>query len=439
VALLALAAPACDRMPPRPPGDVVVVLIDTLRPDHLGFYGYDKDTAPWLDELARRGTVFERAHSTSSWTAPSTASVFTGLYPTRHGVTEGFFAHRGRMRELSEGGRPVLPLNQLPTSVATLAERFQRAGYRTFGAAANVNIGHHIGFDRGFDRFHYAHKASAGALLKEVATWSDALQSSPAPTFLYLHLNDVHSPYEKREPLYTPQDDPLQDDISAYDSQIHYVDRKLAKLAEALDWGPGTLFAVLSDHGEEFGEHGGRRHDGGLHSELTRVLLMFRGPGVPAARITTDVSLVDVLPTLVELAGLPPDPPDATPLDGRSLVPLMRAEGDDAADFEARTLLSHRAMKGEKYGLSWWAVLRDGWKLIVDPEGEALYDHHRDFGEQRDRAAEEPERVRRLSSELQDLRSAEAPPAEPTTAVPLDDALLQALEELGYVEEAPEP
>ncbi|MGH0034797.1 MAG: sulfatase [Myxococcota bacterium] len=444
LALLSLV-PTCVTGPskPRPPGDVVLILLDTLRPDHLGFYGYPKETAPFLAKWAREGAVFERAHSTSSWTAPATASLFTGLYPTGHGVIEGFFAHRGRMTELSRGGSPVLPLNRLPDSLATLPERFARAGYRTFGAASNVNIGPHIGFDRGFDRFHYAHKQSARKVLAEVGSWRDAIVGSAAPTFLYLHLNDVHSPYERREPWFEAAEDPRAREISAYDSQISYVDRELARLSAKLDWQASTLVAVVSDHGEEFGEHGGRRHDGGLHQELTRVLMLFRGPGVPATRIAQDVSLVDVLPTLAELAGLPPEDPNAPSRDGRSLVPLMEPDAPERAGeragLEERALFAHRAMKREHFGRHWWAVVRDGWKLIADPDRERLYDHRDDFGEQRDRAASEPERAHALRSELDGFRARGFHSDSPTRAVPLDRDLLEALEELGYVEPAPAP
>lgn len=126
--------------------DVVVILIDTLRPDYLGFYGNETDTAPFLESLAANSTVLRRAYAASSWTAPSTASLFTSWYPPHHGVVEGFFAHKGRVKKVKETGHSSLPLNRLPTGHQTLPELFQQAGYHTLGLAANINNGDEIGY-----------------------------------------------------------------------------------------------------------------------------------------------------------------------------------------------------------------------------------------------------------------------------------------------------
>jgi arylsulfatase A-like enzyme len=438
-ALLALAAvaalgAACGGRPARSSPDVVLILIDTLRPDHLAFYGYDRPTAPYLASLARGGTVFEHANSTSSWTAPATASVFTGLYPTHHGVTEGFFAHRDRVRALAAAGTATIPLNRLPDGVATVAQVFERAGYRTYGAATNVNVGPDIGFDRGFDRFEYARRVSARRLFERIAPWGAEMASSTRPTFLYLHLNDVHFPYERREPWYVPQDDPLADDIAAYDSQIAYVDHQLAALGKAFGWDDRTLVAVVSDHGEEFGEHGGRRHQRGLHQELTHVVMMLRGPGVPAARVAAQVSLVDVLPTLIELAELPAPATGGARRDGRSLVPLMRGDPGVVTAFRARALLAHRVSRIRGSEEQWWATMRAGWKLVVDSDGAQLYDHARDPFEHHDLAAQEPARTSMLHAALDAMRTGAVRPAQARAAVPLDAGLLQALQALGYVD-----
>ena len=133
LALLTAGLAACGA--PEPPArkpNVVLVVIDTLRPDHLGFGGYTRETAPFLAGLAAEGTVFERAFSTSSWTAPSTASIFTGLYPPRHGVVKGFFAHFHGAQEDGLGEPQALDLVGLPREYPTLPELFQAEGYRTF-------------------------------------------------------------------------------------------------------------------------------------------------------------------------------------------------------------------------------------------------------------------------------------------------------------------
>ena len=151
--------------------DVVVFLVDTLRPDHLGLYGHPKEMAPFLAKLAASGVVFERAFSTSSWTAPSTASLFTSLYPPQHGVVEGFRVHTGHAKRMRQKAREVTELNRLPSDVKTLPETFDEMGYATFGVASNVNVGSEIGFDRGFDRFYRDAKAPASALLAKVMQW----------------------------------------------------------------------------------------------------------------------------------------------------------------------------------------------------------------------------------------------------------------------------
>ena len=130
-----LAAVGCRRSDERSRAphrgtDVVVIVLDTLRPDHLGFYGYARETAPWLAEVAARSRVFTRAFSTSSWTAPATASLVTGLYPTRHGVIMGLFAHRARVKELEAGGNPAIAVNRIPGGVTTLADLLAASGRR---------------------------------------------------------------------------------------------------------------------------------------------------------------------------------------------------------------------------------------------------------------------------------------------------------------------
>lgn len=168
LASLMLPALAGCRAPIR--HDVVLITIDTLRPDHLGFLGYPRDTAPYLSSLARGSVVFRRAFSTSTWTAPATASLLTSRHPQDHGVRSGFFVDRKRA---SPAGATAIRLPRLPDSMPTLPEFFHDHGYETFGITANVNVGPEIGFDRGFDHFARLHRlerrSSAGAELYDVA------------------------------------------------------------------------------------------------------------------------------------------------------------------------------------------------------------------------------------------------------------------------------
>ena len=146
---------ACSPRSAERKPNVVVVLIDTLRPDYLEVYGYPRSTAPFLSSLAKDSVVFEHAFSTSSWTVPSVASMFTSTYPHRHGVVQGLMAFKKQLRKLEKKERASLTLNRLPDGILTLPEHFKHYGYSTFGIAANVNLGPDLGFQRGFDRFFH--------------------------------------------------------------------------------------------------------------------------------------------------------------------------------------------------------------------------------------------------------------------------------------------
>ncbi len=425
-----------DKVPTRAPHagiDVVIVLIDTLRPDHLGFYGYERETAPFLAELASESAVFTRAYSTSSWTAPATASLLTGLYPQNHGVLAGFFVKKNKPKLNSIPRETELAMSRLPESINGIAGLLRDAGYRTYAIATNAHISPELGFDTGFDRYDYLKGHSVQDVEQALAAWAPEMLASPAPTFLYLHLNDVHGPYVRHAPWYEKDRDPLRDEISAYDSGISHLDGELRKIATQLDWTDDTLLVVTSDHGEEFREHGQLHHRGGLHQELTRILLMIGGPGIEAHRVSADVSLVDVLPTLLELLEI-----DAvTDRDGRSLVPILRADdGDVPASLSDRTLFAHRLEKARRFGKETWAAIQGRWKMIEGIKGQQLFDLENDFFEQHDRAGDEPEIRDALLAKLAEYRDHNRGLDENTEVnVSIDPATRRHLEELGYVEE----
>ena len=436
LALIAVfASVGCTDAPneraPHAGTDVVIVLIDTLRPDHLGFYGHERETAPFLAERALNAALFDRAYSTSSWTAPATASLFTGLYPKRHGVVAGFFVEDNKPGKNSMPVSLEMSLSRLPATIPGIASLLGEAGYRTYGIATNTHISPELGFDSGFDRFAYLRKATVEEVSATLREWAPGMLASPDPTFLYLHLNDVHGPYKRHAPWYQEKRDSLRDEISAYDSGISYLDAGLEKIATELDWNDDTLFVVVSDHGEEFREHGGIHHRGGLHQELTRVLLMISGPGIKAQRITTDVSLIDVLPTTLELAGI--DLPLGR--DGVSLVPLLAGD-PPSTDFTDRVLFAHRLEKAKRFGDETWAAIRGRWKLIDGVKGTELFDLDNDFFEQTDRLAQQPKEAGALRSRLFDFENQRHELDEDTTVpIAIDSEMRQHLEELGYVDD----
>ncbi len=461
LALVALFEASCSGERAERKPNVVVVLIDTLRPDHLPAYGYQHATTPFLAELAARGVVLENAYSASTWTAPATASLFTGLYPNQHGITEGFFVHmartarsEGEPQEEQQAARAgdeqagergsrgdmdrwegpqasTVSLNRIPDAVATLPERFARAGYATFGASANVNVTSRIGFDRGFARFadftgpEHGKGAAAELIRDQVRQWKPQMRGD-APYFLYLHLNDAHAPRRERAPLYQPDSTPFSAERAAYDGELRYLDSVLRELARELEWDDNTLVCVLSDHGEEFGEHGGTGHGYSIHSELMRIALFFTWPAqLPRGRrVETPVSIIDVLPTLAQLAGLGP----ANQVAGVTLAPALAG----GAALPARTLFALRFREGGVRQL--WAAQRGPWKLILSGKGPQLFDHRTDPFEKRNVAAEHPELVNSLMAELQAFRALEPTARGAKVEVELDAGALKALQELGYTD-----
>ncbi len=342
----------------RPP--VLLVVVDTLRADAVGFSAAPGAAAtPRLDALAAESSVFLACRAPSSWTKPSTASLLTGLYPPEHGALE--------------------PDAALPRGAATLAEVFRAAGWRTAAFSDNPWISPVFGYGQGFDRFHSrspsalmrgtlllravlqvravfagaeafaigpGHDAGARDLLgRAVAFLEDA--TDPRPAFAYVHLIEPHAPYTPRPPHgkgHCRVDPPPTSGLLPFDrapalpaadvlamranylGEVSSVDEDLGaaldrlRVAGRLD---SMVLCVTSDHGEEFHEHGGWTHGQSLYEELVRVPLLIRAPrGTAAAeprRIEAGCSLVDVAPTLLELAGVATD----APCSGRSQVLVM--------------------------------------------------------------------------------------------------------------------
>ncbi len=400
------------------PPDITLVLIDTLRRDHLDLYGYGRQTAPFLNELAQRSVVFERAHSTSSWTAPATATVLTGLYPPRHGIVLGHNAYGKKAGAEFEG----VSLRTLPGSSATLPELLREAGYQTFGIASNINIDPARGFSRGFDRFQ---RLPDDTLAEDMAAtleeWADE-RDPGRPAFWYVHINDVHKPYIKHDTWYECPEG-FDEPEARYDSEIGYVDQVLEGLSGPLAWDDGVL-VVLADHGEEFGDHGALGHRSRLYAELVNVPLVVNAPGVLAGhRCDTPVSLIDVLPTIMDLAGVELSQES----HGRSLVPLLGADGSLAE----RTLYAHRRKPLQERAV--WAAVSGRWKLIVNDQKTTteLFDALADPTEQDNLAERYPDEVARLRERLDGFRELVPLEAE-TIKVEMDEGQAADLEGMGY-------
>lgn len=325
---------------------IVIYLIDCLRADHVGAYGYDRAITPNIDLFASEAVVFENAFAQSSWTRPAVVSLFTGIYPRVHGV---------------QGDLDVLP-QDLPY----LPEILQNAGYETAAVVTNGMVSQKFGFGRGytyFERLAEQHRHSPeihqqSDRLNEVVFDYLARRSEPKPLFLYAHSTDPHAPYLPRQPFLdefasgvenpeigrhdrvenlktlAPQEvDGLRDDLVAlYDAEIAFNDAHFGRfLQELKDRGlyDDSVIVLVADHGEQFFEHGRWQHGLDLYQEVLHVPLIVRFPSGRWAgrRVARTVEHIDLLPSLMDFIGLE----WPVGIHGHSFLPALRSP-DDAQD-----------------------------------------------------------------------------------------------------------
>ena len=422
------------RQGPRP--NVVVLLADTLRADVLSFYGATEERAPFLSSIAGEATVFANTYSTSTWTAPSSASILTGVYPDRHGVTAGFMAQfKDKGSAVEESALGEMQLLSIARDVPTLAERMRSLGYRTYGLSSNLNIGPELHFDRGFDRFRRSENSvPAGVLFDMLREWKPEIDSGVQPYFLYMHLNDVHVPYNVRPRFYkaAPGREPVAESLEVYKSELGFLDFVIRNMYAEFGWDKNTLLVFLADHGEEFLDHGGLYHEFSVYNELSHVPFMLRAPelGVRARVVRENTSSIDVTPTILGLLGQPVDPS----MDGRSLRTLCLGGEEQVQRLEAEALLE-RPLIVHRYelGQHLWSIVRERWKLIEGAEGPMLFDLKNDPGEQRNLAEEYPGLVSQLARTLQAHRDRGSSPDSVREEIKIDPGLLKQLRALGYV------
>jgi choline-sulfatase len=380
--LSTLLPSACQKKPERP--NIVIILVDALRPDHLPFYGYRKDTAPFLNKLSKHSSVFVNSYSASNWTLPCVASMLTSLYPFQHRV------FKGTPDRVEEGeGNNRFTVSALPDSITTMAETLKSSGYHTFGISSNFFVSPERGFAQGFEYFsNFRMKTDAAVIHAKLAEWEGEM--GKGPYFLYLHYTDVHIPYTRRAPWYQPGKNKRDDYISAYDSNIPYIDAKIEELYRRLNWGRDTILIVTADHGEELWEHGFRGHNHNLFNTSLNVPLLIYLPEARRAgrRVEPNVSAIDILPTLCDYIGRKPEPQ----LEGRSLLPAMRGK--------AEYLVGRPIFAYVEHGSRWFrCIVRDNWKLIMTPDRDKslLFDLKADPGEKKNLAKKAQETELRLA------------------------------------------
>jgi arylsulfatase A-like enzyme len=367
--------------------NVIIYLVDTLRADHLGVYGYYRDTSPVLDRWASEAVVFERAYAPCSWTKPSVVSLLSGLDPVSHGVEDR--------------------LDVIPADLKLLSERLRASGYSTFAAVTNPNVLPQWGFDRGFDSYvdldSAGHRTRADTVSDYVLEKMGEL-AHRQPFLLYVHLIDPHGPYEPPAPFDTrfPRSPafPAKRSVGHYDGEIAFVDSQFGRIldglrAHGLDENTMTIF--VADHGEELLDHGGFGHGSTLFEEVVRVPLVIRFPaGIHAGtRVGARASLTDLVPTVLSALG----ESAPTDLDGHDLTELLNGEAPPWAD---RELFLSLRTTGPNSNLV-RGVLSGSHKYVRRSRptvSESLYDLERDPAETEDLAELRANSRRRMAATL---------------------------------------
>jgi len=370
VVLLALLTPTCTPSRDLESPNIVLVVIDALRPDHLGCYGYDRPTSPNLDRLADESIVFDNAIAAAPWTKTSFSSFLTGLYPFQHGVV---------------GWESIMP-----DSIVTLPEMLRDSGYETVAIVNMLGITGRFKVLTGFERISEAAKYKRDAA-KTTSDAIDILTGLPQPFFVLIHYFDTHWPYRppvkyidkvssgasdvlsvrqqmRKSDLEKPPDEVVKRDVIYYDACIRFVDDEVARLIQFLEsegLRDNTVIIVTADHGEAFWEHGFGSHGHSLYDEEIKVPLIINNPvKYPRGkRIANQVSLIDLTPTIASLAGIT----DKHHREGRNLISLIDGKPD--------VVPADRLLPGE-YDLCECTLRKSPdskgvrsltWKIIIEP------------------------------------------------------------------------
>ena len=403
--------------------NVLFLSIDSLRADHVGSYGYERDTTPVIDALAENGLLFERTYSTTSWTLPAHTAMLTGLPDSAHGV--------------------VSVDDRLPDGLVTLAEIFQNAGYKTAGFYSGPFLSREFGFAQGFEQYidctsygldsddkkaTRAHQQSHVDITNPNIFWKvshELTRNDERPFFYFIHFWDVHydlippPPFDR---MFFPEykgsfkghnfrHNPdfkvgmnradFRHVIALYDGEIRFTDTTISMILDrmrAMGALENTLVVVTSDHGEEFLEHGNKGHRRTLYEEVTRVPLVFHMPGtLKPKRIKAPVSIVDIAPTILDIVGLA----NESEAMGRSLLPL--AKGDQDATISPA--MSELTAPPRAPNVSSLVVGHD--KIIRDKKrGDYYFDLKNDPGEINGEPLDSSDQGKTMTETLDSVRSA---------------------------------
>ena len=393
--------------------NVVLVSIDTCRADHLSCYGYSRETTPNIDALARDGVLFKSVFTPVPITLPAHSSMLTGTYPPIHGV------------RLNVGYR-------VGDTNVTLAESMQAAGYQTAAFIGGFPLDSSFGLNQGFQTYDDdfsgggesgpKNERKAEEVNRLAMTWLE--KHNDKPFFLFLHYYDPHASYVPPPPFAsTYADDPYAGEIAYVDMCIGQVLDKLRSLGLY----DNTLIIVTGDHGEGLGEHGERYHGFLIYQSTLHVPLIVRVPRGSARgdQVNEDVSLVDIVPTVLGLIGL------STPREVQGVDLRGYLEGIFVP--ERQQPIYSESEWPNLYGCSpLYSIVDGAWKYIQFPKPE-LYDLSRDGGEKVNVVGKEPQIAHRLQGRLEESQKAMDSAPDRRGNVPLDKEAIRRLESLGYV------
>lgn len=385
-----------NQSPAFPNANVLVITIDTIRPDYLSCYGSSNST-PNIDKIANSGIVFENAFSQVPLTFPSHTSILTGLFPVHHGIHQNGLEIYSKTEDL-------------------VTAAFRAHGYKTGAVVSSFVLDRKFGLAAGFDIFddRMERKPSISSNFEVERRGNETVgaaiklleQIQNEKWFLWIHFYDPHTPYDPPAPA------------KGYAGEIKFVDEQVGKLMQWLNdrnLQDHLILMVLGDHGESLGEHGEKTHGFFVYNSTLRIPMLLSYPGVEPARVTTAVAAVDVTPTLLDLAGIP----DTRKRDGRVLMDLPETRNSDIY-FESRypELLGWNGQQG---------IIRSNWKLISTTRSE-LFDWTRDDQESRNLFSSKEEISRPIKNDLAQLVSTDV-----TTSSAPDSETLEKLKSLGYV------
>ncbi|OGL41447.1 MAG: hypothetical protein A2042_05940 [Candidatus Schekmanbacteria bacterium GWA2_38_11] len=458
-----------NKHPKKDYANIILILIDTLRADHLSCYGYKQKTSPNIDRFAKEGVLFINSFSQSSWTRSSVASLFTSLYPTQHNAN--------------------LPEDYLTDEAITLAEILKSEGYITTAFVSNACVSKDFRFDQGFD-FYYdvwdfitgpekynqvIRRSFIGRVINNISKNKFFYDNNNAKTlnsvaiswlknnkdrkfFLYLHYMDPHSPYDPPAPFYRKYVNSLNPDVykgndrfdnkevnvSLYDGEIEFTDLQIGELLKTIDdlkLNNNTLVILLSDHGEAFLEHNNLGHGATVYKEEIHVPLIMRWQGyIPGNRtIAYQACTIDIMPTILDFLNIQYKGIQ----EGRSLVPVIKAQESRGREYmlfqqhdlnysskEARLMLSLR--KGE---YKYITKVFKGSKAYPS-KVEQLFDLSKDPGELYNIISQKPEEVKIIKQKInlltKHIKETSLQPAETKTKV--NEKAMEQMRALGYIQ-----